>query len=95
MSLRVTNTNPRASDLPDTRPITRYALQHRTSKLWLAFNPTLEIPLVRPLFETPHESEAYSSSTMTGAELARLSLDEYAECYDVIAVQGEANEADV
>jgi hypothetical protein len=76
----VTNTEPRASDLKRA-PVTRYAIQHKTSLRYLAAHPDLGVHL-----DDADEANAVVWPYMTIAELYRIAMDDCAE-WSVVQVR--------
>lgn len=63
---------------------TRYAVQHRTTRTFLACTPS-----VSPFKETLVEADAASWPTMTQATMELLELADFAGSWDVVPVQVE------
>ena len=60
---------------------TEYALQHRTSKRYLAADPALNVHV-----ETPDEPSAFTWKFMTEAELAHIGMNDFKDAWDVVFV---------
>lgn len=64
---------------------TVYALQHRTSRRYLAADPACHVYV-----ETADEHNAYTWSTMTESILAQVVLDCFADAWEVVPVSRPA-----
>lgn len=62
--------------------MTRFALQHRTTKRFITVAPSLGT-----IQESAHEKDAKSWVLMSEAEIQRLFLEAFADCYTVVPVR--------
>lgn len=63
---------------------TEYALQHRTSKRYVAVDPLLLVHV-----ETPDQDKAFTWRSMTESVIAQEGMEEFGTAWDSVPVQRE------